>query len=89
MNLFQAIDIWMFTGLSFVIASLLVGALVNYVRNSNTKEHSSDNSITRKRFNITKENGKLYHSNINNVSKILFPVVYVIFNIVYWIYYAI
>ena len=82
---------------TFVIFSLLQAALVNYIDGSKNKEQNktrnssclccnksnvdlsqADDEPTRKLFKVDKHG-------INKISRILFPVVYLVFIIIYWI----
>ena len=93
----QAVDIWMHWSVTFVIFSLLQGALVNYIdsvqkkkqnkslnssclscKKSNVDQSQADDEPTRKLFKVNKHN-------INKISRILFPVVYLVFIIIYWV----
>ena len=71
---FQAIDIWMFSGLFFVIGSLLKGALMNFIHKCNSEE--------QKEWLLKKERC------LNRICRIVFPAAYILFNITYWSYYT-
>ena len=84
---FQAIDIWMLTGLSLVIASLLEGALVSYIEtcNINNTDNTNNSCLSCVKKKCT-ENEKrwLNKSNVNKMSRTLFPLVYLVFVVIYW-----
>ena len=74
----------MFTGLSFVVVSLLEAALVNYIENCNKEKRIFSCIRKKKILPAPNQKGSLH---ITTVSRVLFPLVYIIFNIVYWAYY--
>ena len=80
-SLFQAIDIWMFSGLSFVIAALVEGAFVNNTDSQKKVEVSSTSQRNKK--------GRITRNQVKTVSRVLFPLSYLIFNVGYWVYYVV
>ena len=87
-------DVWILCGLAFVILSLLQGTLVNYIdrKDEQTKRISRSclsckkNKLNLSQFDETK--GTFFRFDkyeINKMSRFLFPVAYLIFNIIYWV----
>ena len=84
----------MHLNLTFVIFSLMQGALVNYIDRKNEQNNIPSRSCLSCKKNKTSlsqdDNGtreklfKLDKHLINNISRILFPAAYLVFNIIYW-----
>ena len=91
---FQAVDIWMHISLTFVIFSLMQGALVNYIDRKDEQNKTASRSCLSCKKNKASpsqaDNGtrgkllKLDKHLINKISRILFPFLYLVFNIIYW-----
>ncbi len=80
----------MFGGLSFVIASLLEGAIVNYLGQENQHRETCIRCSSCMKKQITREveqSHKRKLSKLHKVSRVLFPVAFVLFNAGYWAYY--
>ncbi len=77
----QAVDVWVFVGLAFIMPSLVEGAVANVFekRQTNNKVSSSTKS--------EKKNEILSGQKVHSFSKICFPFAYLTFNIIYWIIY--
>lgn len=65
----------MFVGLFFIVASLVVGALINYLATKKEKVTEPD----RKRFVSSKS--------VKTAVRLAFPIAYLVFNIAYWVTY--
>ncbi len=85
---------WMFTGLSFVIASLLEGATVSYLEACETEGQNAKVGCFPGKKNMDqgdtddKETRRLIGLVIHKVSRVLFPLAYVMFFISYWMFYV-
>ena len=70
--------------------------LVNYIEECHKEDKKSDNPCIgccmrkKAKFTVEIETQEKYlkKSNIHKISRVLFPVSYVVFNIVYWMYYT-
>ena len=93
---FQAVDIWMHVSLTFVIFSLLQSVLVNYIDGGRKEEQNITRSRSCLLCNMNKvilsqaddgARGKLFKLDkhfINKISRVLFPIAYLVLNIFYW-----
>ncbi|XP_022320293.2 glycine receptor subunit alpha-2-like isoform X1 [Crassostrea virginica] len=96
----KAIDIWMSTCLFFVFAALIEFAYVNVLSRVDQRRGKSvmSNMNEAKEEDDEKEKGKLCCFKnledrerarlVDKISRLLFPAIFVIFNIVYWLVYV-
>ncbi len=81
----------MFGGLSFVIASLLEGAIVNYLGQENKPiQRCTGCSCCTKNSNSKKDQEQDQEKKspqLHKVSRVVFPAASALFNVGYWAYY--
>ncbi|WAQ98159.1 GLRA2-like protein [Mya arenaria] len=92
----KAIDVWMFTCLIFVFVALVEYSYVNVVARRALKGHSlaRDRSLELQPDNIKQDDqtgesvGNIAARRVDKLSRLLFPVTFLMFNLVFWIYYS-
>ena len=86
----QAIDIWMSVGLVSIIAALIDGALINNMDTMDTSDTMDTATMdTKTNINIRSQSrGFFTKCKLKRMSRVLFPVVYLVFNIIYWVFYT-
>uniref|UniRef100_A0A1I7YN10 Neur_chan_LBD domain-containing protein n=1 Tax=Steinernema glaseri TaxID=37863 RepID=A0A1I7YN10_9BILA len=81
----KAIDVWMLSGMTFVFASLIELAVIGFLnRNEGRAEIKLRDLHKRKK---KKTSCKLDSEKLDLYSRVAFPVVYSLFNVIYWVYY--
>ncbi|WAQ98151.1 GLRA2-like protein [Mya arenaria] len=92
----KAIDVWMFTCLIFVFVALVEYSYVNVVARRALKGHSlaRDRALKLQPDNIKQGDqtgesvGNIAARRVDKLSRLLFPVTFLVFNLVFWIYYS-
>ncbi|KAL4230208.1 Glycine receptor subunit alpha-3 [Mactra antiquata] len=93
----KAIDVWMFTCLLFVFAALVEYSYVNIVARKRTKallasrqlELLPENGLgdTFKKAKLVSHHTHLAARRVDKVSRFVFPLLFLIFNLAFWTYY--
>ncbi|VDK58193.1 unnamed protein product [Anisakis simplex] len=78
----KAIDVWVLSGMTFVFASLIELAMIGFM--GRNEERSI---VTLKQLHKKRRTPKWDTEKLDLYSRIVFPIVYAVFNIVYWGYY--
>ena len=98
----KAMDVWAFSCLFFVCASLLEIALVNILTQKETKRKekratkkiekgendlSLQETMNEQTWNTSQAHNTCMHERIRMCSRVIFPLTFTLFNVIYWWWY--